>query len=225
MARSSPDLMQWELFPNLPNGARLHYSSSGDPGFSTLQKSESVWLSPGSIITNYTLRATHINPYTTNIFDTATIHVKTPDLGIWRNGARLDTAAAAESGSITRILNPHRDETPGTGRAHGISLKLDPAGILGATPAVAGNKNKLKLKRRRNEKQVGQFPVEGKNSLQYNERGTSTTNPHAKPTHSPCPVRRDCDRGDGRVCPTRRTRRGRCGNANTRMERKRGNLY
>ena len=175
MARSSSDPMRWELSPDLPNGARIHSTSSGggNSGSLTLDQSESVWFSPGAIVTNYTLKATHINYGGTNISDTATLYVKEPNLGIWRNGARLDTATARDSGSITRILNPHRDETPGTGREHGISLKLDPAGIPGATPALT---YELRLKSISDARNTGRVRVyDGESLVLENPAGGSAS--------------------------------------------------
>jgi len=54
----------------------LHTSANGGPaGAITVNNAIHVWISPGTIPTTYTLTATHINPYTTSIFDEVNVTI------------------------------------------------------------------------------------------------------------------------------------------------------
>ena len=69
----------------------------------------------------------------------AVLYVPEADLAIHRLGATDPVAAALEDteGSIVRILDPNRGETPGSGRTRGLALRIDSvysdAGLTNAT--------------------------------------------------------------------------------------------
>jgi hypothetical protein len=63
----------WSIEPELANGARLYTSENGGTALIAVTNSSSLWISAGTIPTNYTLTAIH--PEATNCWDKSTVNV------------------------------------------------------------------------------------------------------------------------------------------------------
>jgi len=68
----------WTITPNLPNGARLFANQTGGTGVFSLDNPETIWLSTGTVLTNYTLTVHY--PGHTNINETAEVQIIIPEI-------------------------------------------------------------------------------------------------------------------------------------------------
>ncbi len=89
------------------------------------------------------------------------IHTIKVDLGIYRlEGNKVDEDKDHTEGSITRILNPHDEETAGTGKLNGVSLKIEPSIESGGITSLS---YKLRLKTISNDRNKGHVRVYRRN--------------------------------------------------------------
>ena len=153
--------LAWALSPNLLNGARLHIGAASVDDETILSGIENVWLSAGSVATNYVLTAFHrlVGHTYGHPMIAATSHVGVLSFTLNRTRAVMKTQA-----------NPTNAFTVSASDGAQANWKLEPQSIfLGARLAATPNK-------------VYASTVEGTNTVWVNP-GESVTNYTVTATH------------------------------------------